>query len=188
MLLINTFGNPHSVNPTSKLSTELVQWTRTSVLDFFIASSDDYEVIYTANASHALKLVDNSYPFRRGSKFALTIDNHTSVLGISELATAGGCSSENIPLTASDLGIKYSALLSCLSSGSAGYAPRLFAYPARSTSESSSRSSGSTRHWAWDGTFFRTRRRLSGLIASTFFERHRNFVPVSFYSMFGYLT
>jgi molybdenum cofactor sulfurtransferase len=109
-----------------------VQRTHASVLSYFRAASDEYEVIFTANASHALKLVSDSYPFQRGGKFVLIIDNHTSFLGIRELARARGCSSENIRLTASDLGIDKIALFSCLSPDSAGQPPRLFAYPVQS--------------------------------------------------------
>ena len=36
------------------------------VLDFFNASPDEYTVVFTANASQALKLVGESYPFQPG--------------------------------------------------------------------------------------------------------------------------
>src|SRR5712672_4395015 len=36
----NVFGNPHSLNPTSRAMTELVERARSSVLDFFSASPE----------------------------------------------------------------------------------------------------------------------------------------------------
>ena len=66
MLTGDVFGNPHSFNPTSGLATELVERTRDRVLSFFDASPDEYCVAFTANASHALKLVAESYPFDAG--------------------------------------------------------------------------------------------------------------------------
>src|SRR5438552_2117826 len=56
LLARGVFGNPHSINPTSLASTELVERARDSVLRFFNASADEYLVIFTLNASSALKL------------------------------------------------------------------------------------------------------------------------------------
>ena len=57
---------------------------------FFNASPDEWEVVFTGNASQALKLVGESYPFGRGDRFLLTFDNHNSVNGIREFARAAG--------------------------------------------------------------------------------------------------
>ncbi len=64
----------------------------------FRADPDEYVVIFTANASHALKLVAESYPFTRDSRFLLTADNHNSVNGIREFARALGASTIYLPL------------------------------------------------------------------------------------------
>src|SRR5712672_496713 len=56
------FGNPHSANPTSTTMTEHVERTRRSVLDYFNAG-DDYTLVFTQNASAALKLVGESFTF-----------------------------------------------------------------------------------------------------------------------------
>jgi molybdenum cofactor sulfurtransferase len=55
MLSRNVFGNPHSRNPTSQAMTDLDEQARAFVLNFFRASPDEYTVIFTANATHALK-------------------------------------------------------------------------------------------------------------------------------------
>jgi len=61
-------GNPHSTNPASSLTMELLERTRRAVLNFFNASPREWVVIFTANATQALKLVGESYPFERGSE------------------------------------------------------------------------------------------------------------------------
>ena len=90
LLQDGVFGNPHSINPTSAASTELVERARASVLDFFRASPEEYEAIFTPNATGALRLVGEAYPFHRGDRFLLTFDNHNSVNGIREFARARG--------------------------------------------------------------------------------------------------
>ncbi len=90
LLLENVFGNPHSTNPTSQAMTELVIRARESVLKFFNASPEEYECIFTPNASGGLKLVGESYPFGPGDTYLLTFDNHNSVNGIREFARAKG--------------------------------------------------------------------------------------------------
>ena len=61
---------------------------------------EEYEVIFTPNATGALRLVGESYPFGPGSRFLLTFDNHNSVNGIRQFARARGASVSYVPLTA----------------------------------------------------------------------------------------
>ena len=42
------FGNPHSSNPASQPMNEHVDKARTSVLNFFAASPEEYTVVFTA--------------------------------------------------------------------------------------------------------------------------------------------
>src|SRR5204863_8201975 len=90
LLAGRVLGNPHSVNLTSAASTELVETTRRAVLEYFRAPPDEYTAIFTLNASGALKLVGESYPFRPGSRAVLTFDNHNSVNGLRVFAAAKG--------------------------------------------------------------------------------------------------
>jgi hypothetical protein len=78
LLRTNVFGNPHSLNPTSAAMTELVEQARAAVLDFFHASPHEYVAIFTPNATGALHLVGEAYPFQAGDRFLLTFDNHNS--------------------------------------------------------------------------------------------------------------
>lgn len=64
---------------SSKLSVRCADEARAAVLSFFKASSEDYTVIFTANATAALKLVGESYPFTNGSSLVLGVDSHNSV-------------------------------------------------------------------------------------------------------------
>ncbi|HCR72624.1 MAG TPA: aminotransferase, partial [Anaerolineae bacterium] len=71
LLSENVFGNPHSTNPTSIAATHLVEGAREYILKFFNADPDEYLAIFTLNASGALKLVGESYPFANG-RYLLT--------------------------------------------------------------------------------------------------------------------
>src|SRR5690349_25147588 len=85
LLAEHVFGNPHSSNPTSLAATQLVEHAREYVLKFFNADPDEYLAVFSSNASGALKLAGESYPFLRG-RYLLTFDNHNSVNGIREFA------------------------------------------------------------------------------------------------------
>ncbi|MFZ2491733.1 MAG: aminotransferase class V-fold PLP-dependent enzyme [Thermoanaerobaculia bacterium] len=131
MLLSGVYGNPHSANPTSALATKLVAQTRERVLRFFNASPDEYTVVFTSNASGALKLVGESYPFEAGDQFLLTFDNHNSVNGIREFDRAHGAQTTYIPVTLPELRVDERHLDEYFSLAKPGH-NNLFAYPAQS--------------------------------------------------------
>lgn len=188
LLLANVLGNPHSMNPTSSATTELVEKARWAVLSYFRASPDEYEAIFTANASGALKLIGESYPFGPGSRFLLTYDNHNSVNGIREFARDKGARFEYVPITDPDLRIDETALLTALDSAQPG-AHNLFAYPAQSNFSGVQHSLEwieRARERGWDvlvdaAAFVPTNRLDLSLV-------HPDFVSLSFYKMFGYPT
>ena len=125
------FGNPHSLNPTSATTTELVESARTAVLDFFRAPPEEYVAIFTPNATGALHLVGEAYPFRAGDRFLLTFDNHNSVNGIREYARARGADTTYVPSVAPELRVDETLLHRYLKD-SGGERHNLFAYPAQS--------------------------------------------------------
>lgn len=98
----NIFGNPHSTNPTSQLATKYVEDARNYVLKYFNAT-DDYCCVFTQNASGALKIVGECYPFNNNSAFALTFDNHNSVNGIRVFAKNKGAEVIYCPVFIEDL-------------------------------------------------------------------------------------
>jgi selenocysteine lyase/cysteine desulfurase len=184
----NIFGNPHSSNPTSQAATRLIESTRTAILQFFNADPAEYTVIFTLNASGALKLVGESYPFEPGSRYVLTFDNHNSVNGIREFAHARGAEVTYIPVGLPDMRVDIDSLDAALASG-AGHQNNLFAYPAQSNF------SGVQHPLEWI-----ERAHAKGwdvlLDAAAFapsnpldLGRYKaDFVPLSFYKIFGYPT
>ncbi len=131
LLLENVFGNPHSSNPTSVLTSRLVERCRRRLRSFFNAPEEEYAVIFTANASHALKLVGESYPFQPGDKFLLTFDNHNSVNGIREFDRAKGAETSYVPVSPPELRVDEWVLDEHLKRRRPG-GNNLFAYPAQS--------------------------------------------------------
>ncbi|KAG6333417.1 hypothetical protein ID866_5673 [Astraeus odoratus] len=91
-------GNTHSVNNSSMLSSACAAEARNAILSFFRAPPG-YTVVITANTTAALKLVGESYPFRKGSSYVLGADSHNSVHGIREFAMRGGAEVHYIPST-----------------------------------------------------------------------------------------
>ncbi|NDJ76399.1 MAG: aminotransferase class V-fold PLP-dependent enzyme [Chloroflexi bacterium] len=131
MLRRGVFGNPHSSNPTSMAITELVEHAHAYVLDYFNGSPDEYVVIFTQNASGALKLVGESYPFRPGGHYLLTFDNHNSVNGIREFARAKGATVTYAPVLPPELRIDADRLMGLLDAAQPDH-HNLFSYPAQS--------------------------------------------------------
>lgn len=186
ILINNVFGNPHSANPTSQYSTELVEDTRSYVLKFFNADPSKYEVIFTANASNALKLVGESFPFKNG-RLVLTSDNHNSVNGIREFAKSKGATVTYIPVLRPDMRIDQVKLKYELSHPASGY--NLFAYPAQSNFTSVIHSfkwiqyaQNHGWHILLDASAYVPTNRLD------LTEISPCFVALSFYKMFGYPT
>ncbi|KFX92869.1 hypothetical protein O988_07092 [Pseudogymnoascus sp. VKM F-3808] len=189
LLSTNIFGNPHSLNPTSSAMTVLDEYARACVLQYFKASPEEYCVIFTANASGALRLIGEAFPFAPRSEYILLMDNHNSVQGIREYARAKGGITTYVPLTP-DLRVSEDALKDALKpkfDGPAG--PRLFAYPAQSNF------SGAQHPLEWIATA-QAQGCLVCLDAAAYVPTNRldlsvwhpDFVPISFYKMFGYPT
>jgi selenocysteine lyase/cysteine desulfurase len=119
-------GNPHSAHPASTLSSSLIDHARDAVLSFFGADPAEYAVIFAANASAAIKLVAESFPFGPGSRLLLSRDNHNSVNGIGAFARRAGADLVTLPLD-QQLRIPADVALP-----PPGRGPSLFALPAQS--------------------------------------------------------
>lgn len=124
----SVLGNPHSRNPTSQASTQQVEAARAKVLEFFNADPEHYDVVFTLNASAALKLVAEAYPWEPGVQFLLTADNHNSVNGMREYATHRGAEVRYVPLNHQLRVDDLREHLPCPDSTK----PNLFAFPAQS--------------------------------------------------------
>ncbi|HSL31160.1 MAG TPA: aminotransferase class V-fold PLP-dependent enzyme [Anaerolineales bacterium] len=187
LLAEHVFGNPHSGNPTSLAATQLVEHAREYVLKFFNADPDEYLAIFTSNASGALKLVGESYPFADG-RYLLTFDNHNSVNGIREFAHARGAGVTYIPIGLPDMRVDESQLQHELSQpAKAGH--NLFAYPAQSNFSSVQHPLdwiAKAHDYGWDVLLD-----AAAFVATNRLDLSRvkpDFVPISFYKMFGYPT
>jgi len=181
------FGNPHSGSPASSAATAAVENTRRDVLRWFNGTRD-YVCVFTQNASAALKLVGESYPFTEGSRLLLTADNHNSVNGVRQYALAKGATVEYAGLTFPELRLDRDDVTTRLAQPAAD-APRLFAFPAQSNFSGVKHPLelvADAHRFGWDVL----------LDAAAFAPTNRldleavqpDFVSISFYKMFGYPT
>jgi molybdenum cofactor sulfurtransferase len=188
MLRSGVLGNPHSSNPASLKMTEHVERTRRYVLDYFNANANDYILVFTLNASGALKLVGESFPFSTASRYLLTFDNHNSVNGIREFARSKGAAVAYAPLLAPALRIDLARLETLLDQADPSE-NNLFAYPAQSNFSGVKHPLGLVAkakakgwHVLLDAAAFVPTDRLD------LAEIQPDFVTISFYKMFGYPT
>ncbi len=184
----HVLGNPHSTNPTSLAATHFIDEARAAVHEFFNASPDEYDVVFTYNASHALKLVGEAYPFEHGSCYLVSYDNHNSVNGIREYARRGGADVVYVPVRQPELRLDADLVIRGLERETA-CEHKLFAYPAQSNFSGVQHPLewiADARSLGWDvlvdaAAFAPTNRLDLGVI-------HPDFVTLSFYKMFGYPT
>jgi selenocysteine lyase/cysteine desulfurase len=188
MLRGGVYGNPHSNNPTSVAATRLDEHARAYVLEYFNADPQEYTVVFTQNASGALKLVGEAYPFEAGGRYLLTFDNHNSVNGIREFARAKGAAFTYAPVLPPELRGDEKRLLELLDQAQPGQ-NNLFAYPAQSNF------SGVQHSLDWIETA--QRKGWDVLLDAAAFAPtncldlgrwHPDFVSLSFYKIFGYPT
>ncbi|KAJ1969720.1 hypothetical protein IWQ62_000445 [Dispira parvispora] len=111
------FGNPHSQNPASQRTAYEIQRARTRILDYLGTDELEYSVIFTTNATAALKLAGEMFPWTaiesstghdipskgserkqdlpiqaNGSQFWYHQASHTSVVGLRNLVRESGVS------------------------------------------------------------------------------------------------
>lgn len=188
LLRNEVFGNPHSHNPASQTTTKLVEQARRYVLSFFDADPDEYTVIFTPNASGALRLVGEAYPFTKGGRFLLSYDNHNSVNGIREFARSRDAEVSYIPIEVPELRTNETTVMSSLERRDETL-PNLFAYPAQSNFTGVQHplqfiSMAQERGWdvLLDAAAFVPTNSLD------LRRWHPDYVCISFYKMFGYPT
>jgi len=85
-------ANPHSDSLNPSTSTVVVAETRHKVLQFFNASPEHFDVVFTANATAAIKLVMECFTGHEdGFDFCFHRNCHTSVVGVREVARHSQC-------------------------------------------------------------------------------------------------
>lgn len=94
----NVYGNPHSRNPSSQLSSDITEQVRSRILNHFNTTSEKHTVIFTSGATAALKLLSESFDWQvainkescHRARFCYLEENHTSVVGMRERAALSG--------------------------------------------------------------------------------------------------
>jgi selenocysteine lyase/cysteine desulfurase len=164
-LLHSVSGNPHS----DACMAECIERTRADVLAWLDADPRDYTVIFTANATAALRLVGESYPF---TSLTLSADNHNSVNGLRRFARRRGAT------------VRYLPLNDQLRLDDEPIGQGLFAYPAQSNF------SGVQHPLSWpsEGEVLLDAAAFVPTNALSLRACKATFVVVSFYKMFGYPT
>jgi selenocysteine lyase/cysteine desulfurase len=188
MLKGGVFGNPHSANPTSMASTHLDEHAREYVLAYFNTSPEEYAVIFTQNASGALKLVGESYPFAAGGHYLLTFDNHNSVNGIREFARNRGANVTYASVLPPELRIDEHKLHELLGMANP-QAHNLFAFPAQSNFSGVQHSLewiAEAQNKGWDVLLDAAAFTPTNYLDLGIWKP--DFVSLSFYKIFGYPT
>jgi selenocysteine lyase/cysteine desulfurase len=144
--------------------------------------------IFTPNATGAIKLVGEAYPFQAGDRYLLSFDNHNSINGVREFARTRGADVTYVPVVPPDLRLDENQLRAQLDRPNER-GNNLFAYPAQSNF------SGVQHSMEW--TSFARERGWDVLLDSAAFAPTNrldlsqvlpDFVPLSFYKIFGYPT
>uniref|UniRef100_A0A8C9W8I4 Molybdenum cofactor sulfurase n=1 Tax=Scleropages formosus TaxID=113540 RepID=A0A8C9W8I4_SCLFO len=189
----NVYGNPHSHNPSSRLTHDTVERVRYRILQHFNTNPDSYTVVFTSGCTAALKLVAECFPWQHRGHFSYLTDNHTSVVGMRGLATRMGATA--LPVTPEEV------------EGRAGECvnpknheiPHLFCFPAQSNFSGRKYPVWHVRgvqagklypSCAWGGRWF-VLLDAAGLASCSpldLQETPADFVSISFYKMFGFPT
>jgi molybdenum cofactor sulfurtransferase len=126
-LTSNLFGNPHSASASSQLSSRRIDDARLQVLRFFKADPAEFDVVFVANATAAIKSVADAFRDNEGGfGYFYHAEAHTSLVGVRELASRGTTcfnSDREVEVWIDGLGG---------SSSTDNGSPSLFAYPAQS--------------------------------------------------------
>uniref|UniRef100_A0A672H589 Molybdenum cofactor sulfurase n=1 Tax=Salarias fasciatus TaxID=181472 RepID=A0A672H589_SALFA len=198
----NVYGNPHSHSPSSSLTHDTMERVRYRVLQHFNTTPEEYSVVFTSGSTAALKLVAESFPWRRraeggaASLFCYLTDSHTSVVGMRGLASPRGAVA--LPVLPQEL--------RCGAEGGAQggddaacQTPHLFCYPAQSNFSGRKYPLGQVRgiqarrlYPACErpGRWFVLLDAASYVSCSPLNLRDcpADFIPISFYKMFGFPT
>jgi molybdenum cofactor sulfurtransferase len=89
-------ANPHSDATNPSASAEMVEQTRAKVLKMFKADPVHFDVVFTANATAAIKLVTEGFSGHdEGFDYYYHCSSHTSLVGVRELAQHSHCFASN---------------------------------------------------------------------------------------------
>ncbi|SPN96733.1 related to molybdenum cofactor sulfurase HxB protein [Cephalotrichum gorgonifer] len=189
--MTNLLGNPHSLSLSSQLSSSRVEDARLRLLTFLGADPSEFDLVFVANATAAIKLVTEAFRAAPdGFSYAYHQSAHTSLVGIREEAKASYCLSDSmveawiqgVTPFVSDQGIDTRPLLFSYTAQSHMNGQR---YPLSWTSrlrESAQRSGSSEPYVLLDAASYAATSPLdlSGM------ESPPDFVALSLYKIFGF--
>lgn len=156
------------------------------MLEYFNAR--DYYCVFTANASGALQIVGECYPFSSDSHLLLTADNHNSVNGIREYCRSKVGTYSYCPMNEEELSINEESMSSQLKAHG-DKKNKLFAFPAQSNASGVKHSLSwikKAQEQGWDVLLDAAAFVPASKLDLT--EVNPDFVALSFYKMFGYPT
>jgi selenocysteine lyase/cysteine desulfurase len=182
-LATRVLGNPHSESAPSIASTDALEEARGLTLRSLDADPNEYDVVFTANATAAIRILSEAFPFTSGSRLVLSADNHNSVNGLRIAASKRRASIEYVEL---DDDLRPANPMRWLVRAAQ---PSLFAYPAQSNFSG-------VRHsleWVAEARArgYRVLLDAAAFVPTRALSLSRvpaDFVAVSFYKMFGYPT
>ncbi|KAK1058439.1 hypothetical protein LTR74_013408 [Friedmanniomyces endolithicus] len=91
-MMANLFGNPHSASPSSQRSTLDIESVRMQLLQLFKADPEYFDLVFTSNATAAIKLVMEAFREQEGGFwYGYHVDSHTSLVGVRECAIEHRC-------------------------------------------------------------------------------------------------
>jgi selenocysteine lyase/cysteine desulfurase len=182
-LVGGVLGNPHAESGPSLASTSALDTARQLTLQLLDADPADYEVVFTANATAAIRILAEAFPFREGSRLVLTADNHNSVNGLRVQAARRRAVVAYVPLAPDLRAADPRPLLAPMREAS------LFAFPAQSNF------SGVRHPLEWVGMAqdrgYRVLLDAAAFLPTKALSLSRvpaDFVCLSFYKSFGYPT
>jgi molybdenum cofactor sulfurtransferase len=123
----NLLANPHSdaLNPSA--SSTIVAEARLKVLQLFNADPEQFDVVFTANATASVKLVMECFSgLDQGFDYCYHRNCHTSLVGVREVSTHSRC------FASDEETVKWLDHGSDRLDGTSDDRPTLFAYPAQS--------------------------------------------------------
>ncbi|KAI5108127.1 molybdenum cofactor sulfurase [Silurus meridionalis] len=199
----NVYGNPHSLSPSSKITHDTVERVRYRILEHFNTSPDEYSVIFTAGCTAALKLVADSFPWisaseeHSGSQFCYLTDNHTSVVGIRGITGPQGVGT--VPVFPQEIEAKAKDSQVALNTQDECLVAHLFCYPAQSNFSGRKYPLSYVRGIQCQQLYPACEHRgrwfvlldASGFVGCSPLDLKQypaDFVPISFYKMFGFPT
>ncbi|RIA84860.1 molybdenum cofactor sulfurase [Glomus cerebriforme] len=198
-LVNNLYGNPHANSPSSQLCNQRIDQVRGRVLKHFNANPGDYHVIFTQNATAAIKLVGEIFPWTSGqSSYKYLRESHNSIIGLRRFAEASNVKSIQA-ITEDDFfsifGSGSDESIPCGNNSNKTY--NLFAYPAQCNFSGLRFPLNWTRKIKKFGKNNNSNTLVlldaAAYVSSSLFslsdvDASPDFVTVSFYKMFGYPT